>query len=366
MKVNYLMTPVLIAQGVPPLAAPHSFAVLQNWWDPDYARNRLAPNYVDFTNLCVVANFPQFATRARVQADTNVLSGTANGMQLAIELNIENKMPQMLTVELEQVVHTEVNNIGQTEKQIYTLLAVTPPKFFFGVYFVDVKPPPLPSVMFDTDFALYFVRVRLGNNTLVNLSVPSTQGFGDLPPGLSQVTRTQVHGDCVLFRHVWQADPTTQNCLGCQQGFTLTKRRHHCRACMKIFCSKCCNLTVNVPQLGYSRPVRLCNSCASNTGSLSLLRDPSQDLQNNIVMGLQRALLIRPVMKRDIEFKQFQAGSNTNVNQNSNTTTTTANNTNNNNVNPVFNITIAPGQMGGMGMPSPSAPVATAERMEKV
>ncbi|KFP53826.1 Zinc finger FYVE domain-containing protein 16, partial [Cathartes aura] len=39
---------------------------------------------------------------------------------------------------------------------------------------------------------------------------------------------------------LWVPDSEAPNCMNCQVKFTFTKRRHHCRACGKVFCGGCC------------------------------------------------------------------------------------------------------------------------------
>lgn len=41
----------------------------------------------------------------------------------------------------------------------------------------------------------------------------------------------------------WEKDSDVTNCRGCSVKFTLIKRKHHCRACLRIFCSgkPCCS-----------------------------------------------------------------------------------------------------------------------------
>eukprot|EP01062_Namystynia_karyoxenos_P063954 TRINITY_DN567_c2_g1_i1.p1 TRINITY_DN567_c2_g1~~TRINITY_DN567_c2_g1_i1.p1 ORF type:complete len:765 (+),score=193.08 TRINITY_DN567_c2_g1_i1:98-2296(+) len=38
----------------------------------------------------------------------------------------------------------------------------------------------------------------------------------------------------------WQRDGDARSCNGCQQPFSLTRRRHHCRACGLVYCNSCC------------------------------------------------------------------------------------------------------------------------------
>lgn len=41
---------------------------------------------------------------------------------------------------------------------------------------------------------------------------------------------------------LWIPDADATSCLHCDSKFTVLKRRHHCRACGLVLCSKCCNL----------------------------------------------------------------------------------------------------------------------------
>uniref|UniRef100_A0A1I8EBH7 FYVE-type domain-containing protein n=1 Tax=Wuchereria bancrofti TaxID=6293 RepID=A0A1I8EBH7_WUCBA len=44
------------------------------------------------------------------------------------------------------------------------------------------------------------------------------------------------------FRHYWMQDSSGRECYECQERFIAFKRRHHCRLCGQIFCSKCCSI----------------------------------------------------------------------------------------------------------------------------
>ncbi|XP_041966783.1 FYVE, RhoGEF and PH domain-containing protein 6-like [Alosa sapidissima] len=59
---------------------------------------------------------------------------------------------------------------------------------------------------------------------------------------------------------IWIPDPRTTMCMICTCEFTLTWRRHHCRACGKVVCQTCSN---NKHQLEYlkNQPARVCDQC---------------------------------------------------------------------------------------------------------
>ena len=42
------------------------------------------------------------------------------------------------------------------------------------------------------------------------------------------------------YKEDWLPDSKMKSCGVCGKQFTFFKRRHHCRICCKIFCSKCC------------------------------------------------------------------------------------------------------------------------------
>merc|ERR1719237_85987 len=59
----------------------------------------------------------------------------------------------------------------------------------------------------------------------------------------------------------WVPDEEAPACMGCQDLFTLFKRRHHCRNCGLVYCNRCSGHSVPLPQFGMERPVRVCNRC---------------------------------------------------------------------------------------------------------
>lgn len=43
------------------------------------------------------------------------------------------------------------------------------------------------------------------------------------------------------LRSYWMPDSVSKQCYECGERFTTFRRRHHCRVCGQIFCSKCCS-----------------------------------------------------------------------------------------------------------------------------
>ncbi|KFQ35558.1 Zinc finger FYVE domain-containing protein 9, partial [Merops nubicus] len=61
---------------------------------------------------------------------------------------------------------------------------------------------------------------------------------------------------------VWVPDSQAPNCMKCEARFTFTKRRHHCRACGKVFCAACCSLKCKLLYMD-GKEARVCVICHS-------------------------------------------------------------------------------------------------------
>ncbi|XP_016908512.1 protein RUFY3 isoform X2 [Apis cerana] len=57
----------------------------------------------------------------------------------------------------------------------------------------------------------------------------------------------------------WANDRLVTHCKSCNREFNITRRKHHCRNCGKIFCNACSDNTTSLPNS--SKPVRVCDEC---------------------------------------------------------------------------------------------------------
>lgn len=56
-------------------------------------------------------------------------------------------------------------------------------------------------------------------------------------------------------------DATCKECYDCKSVFTTWRRKHHCRICGQIFCSRCASNVIKGSRFGYDGMVRVCNLC---------------------------------------------------------------------------------------------------------
>lgn len=65
----------------------------------------------------------------------------------------------------------------------------------------------------------------------------------------------------------WTPDKMASECKGCNREFSMTRRKHHCRNCGKIYCNNCSDHVIVLPGDGgqataaAGKPVRVCDGC---------------------------------------------------------------------------------------------------------
>eukprot|EP00795_Rhopilema_esculentum_P013781 gene13781-4710_t len=63
------------------------------------------------------------------------------------------------------------------------------------------------------------------------------------------------------FKQYWMPDEHCKECYECGGKFNTFRRRHHCRVCGQIFCSRCCSQEVPGQTMGFGGNIRVCNYC---------------------------------------------------------------------------------------------------------
>jgi hypothetical protein len=62
-------------------------------------------------------------------------------------------------------------------------------------------------------------------------------------------------------KEFWMPDKFCKVCYGCEDAFTMYRRRHHCRMCGQVFCNQCSSFYIDGSLINLSGPVRACRLC---------------------------------------------------------------------------------------------------------
>ncbi|XP_078620496.1 1-phosphatidylinositol 3-phosphate 5-kinase-like isoform X12 [Branchiostoma floridae x Branchiostoma japonicum] len=81
------------------------------------------------------------------------------------------------------------------------------------------------------------------------------------------------------LKQYWMPDSQCKECYECGDKFNTFRRRHHCRVCGQIFCSRCCNQQVPGKFMGYTGDVRVCTYCCKVVLSYAQTVDGNGDLK---------------------------------------------------------------------------------------
>lgn len=67
----------------------------------------------------------------------------------------------------------------------------------------------------------------------------------------------------LLSKEYWMKDETSTECFICSKLFTTFRRKHHCRICGQIFCSRCTTL-IPGDKFNHNGKMRVCKTCLAN------------------------------------------------------------------------------------------------------
>ncbi|KAK0087935.1 hypothetical protein PV325_013711 [Microctonus aethiopoides] len=124
---------------------------------------------------------------------------------------------------------------------------------------------PINNADADGNTPLLIAYMR-GNGNLCRTLVKAGACLGSMNKDGITIFNYQVATKQLLYRLL---DSLTQEapwadkdiCLECGTKFSLTMRKHHCRHCGRILCSKCSGQDVPILKFGLNKPVRVCAVC---------------------------------------------------------------------------------------------------------
>ncbi|XP_054707167.1 uncharacterized protein LOC129216969 [Uloborus diversus] len=84
----------------------------------------------------------------------------------------------------------------------------------------------------------------------------------------------------------WVPDGEAHSCLNCGLKFSQLRRKHHCRNCGKIFCSKCCSGKMCLPHFDINEPEKVCLNCLLIVELMTKSKSEDMSLKYEAVTGL--------------------------------------------------------------------------------
>lgn len=84
------------------------------------------------------------------------------------------------------------------------------------------------------------------------------------------------------LQKLWMPDSKSIDCYDCNLKFNTFRRKHHCRLCGQIFCSKCCSTLVPGKIIMVTGDLRVCNYCSKVVLSYLKSSDIAQDLKSDL------------------------------------------------------------------------------------
>uniref|UniRef100_A0A3P8T0Y7 Zinc finger FYVE-type containing 9 n=1 Tax=Amphiprion percula TaxID=161767 RepID=A0A3P8T0Y7_AMPPE len=104
--------------------------------------------------------------------------------------------------------------------------------------------------------------------------MPSESPDNDLQAGQQGALGRKPASSLGEVAPVWVPDSQAPICMKCDVKFTFTKRRHHCRACGKVFCATCCSLKCRLVYMD-RKEARVCVTCYSALTNAQSWETPS-------------------------------------------------------------------------------------------
>ncbi|XP_046489801.1 zinc finger FYVE domain-containing protein 9 isoform X1 [Neodiprion pinetum] len=197
------------------------------------------PDMMTGTNL----NNPNNAHASELSANNS--SSIPNDVQQSSENNVQTRIDDIPT-DVENCEVSPENNTDPVENDEGTERPTRP-------LTLDI----VSTVNMDEQNVTGFPGVTPGRLERVNLD---TERETETSPNASETS--SLESGMVLGKQppFWVPDSEAPFCMLCEAKFTVLKRRHHCRACGKVLCSKCCGMKYRLEYQG-NIDSRVCLPC---------------------------------------------------------------------------------------------------------
>uniref|UniRef100_A0AAF5DA06 FYVE-type domain-containing protein n=1 Tax=Strongyloides stercoralis TaxID=6248 RepID=A0AAF5DA06_STRER len=150
---------------------------------------------------------------------------------------------------------------------LHLMAGVTPKVSVLMFNILKQFTPDYPLEMIDAEGNTVFLLSYIHGNgelcrllTKSNVCVAITNNQGESIFNIETPTKQLLYGllDGLQNEPKWAEG---EICLECKTKFTLTMRKHHCRHCGRLVCSKCSEKTMPLIKYGIQKPVRICEIC---------------------------------------------------------------------------------------------------------
>ncbi|KAF8204364.1 hypothetical protein K438DRAFT_1819712 [Mycena galopus ATCC 62051] len=149
------------------------------------------------------------------------------------------------------------------------LVSLTPAQSEVPTYNVEYERSPSRSGMFPS--------YDSQDGGIFGTSIP---GF-PIQDDARSIKTTQVSTG--LSRDYWMDDENCKECYDCESIFTTWRRKHHCRICGQIFCSRCASNIIKGSRFGHDGMIRVCNLCVEK---LAKVDEDDDDDRRSVVSSV--------------------------------------------------------------------------------
>ncbi|KAM6034690.1 zinc finger FYVE domain-containing protein 16 isoform 2-T4 [Chlamydotis macqueenii] len=181
---------------------------------------------------------------------------TANESESAVEENVSHI--QELTESGSEALVSNVFTEGARSKQLLGLSqGAVCQKQLNTMDVLETEKQEASSIT--AEASLSGISVNVGKNSeLVHSGGSGSEARGGQTSG-NVVESLKIPAAVSRKQPLWVPDSEAPNCMNCQAKFTFTKRRHHCRACGKVFCGGCCKRKCKLQYM--EKEARVCTGC---------------------------------------------------------------------------------------------------------